>query len=98
MAVRGSLRTCVNLCLAFCFEFAIKQYSQVSFLHAEVAPFGGDVSWFKSGISFASDQEYVMASLVLVHFATSNGSEGSLMDLMNKTVEISPGNTGQDGI
>jgi hypothetical protein len=38
-----------------------------------------------------------MASLALVHHATSTGSESSLMDLMNKIVEISPGYRGQDG-
>ena len=57
----------------------------------------GDVSWFESGTSFAWDQEYIMAALALVHHATSTGSESSLMELMNKIVEISPGYTGQDG-
>jgi len=38
-----------------------------------------------------------MASLALVHYATSTGSESSLMELMNKIVDISPGYTGEDG-
>ena len=43
----------------------------------------GDVSWFESGISVAWEQEYIMASLALVHHATSTGSEGDLRYLMS---------------
>ncbi len=64
---------------------------------ARISTQNDDVSWFESGTSFARDQEYIMASLALVHYATSNCSESSLMDLMKKIVDISPGYTGQDG-
>lgn len=62
-----------------------------------MATLNDDVSWFESGTSFACDKEYIMASLALVHYATSTGSKSSPMGLMNKIVDISPGYTGQDG-
>jgi len=54
-----------------------------------------DVSWFVSGTSHASDQECIMASLALIHYASSTFSESSLKALMNKLVEISPDFTGR---
>ncbi len=63
-----------------------------------MATLNDDVSWFESGTSCACDQEeYIMASLALVHNATSTGSESSLMDLVKKIVDNPPGYSGQDG-
>ena len=62
-----------------------------------MATLNDDVSWFESGTSCACDQEYIMASLALVHNATSTGSESSLMELVKKIVDNPPGYTGQDG-
>jgi len=64
---------------------------------ARISTLNGDGSWFESGISFAWDKEYIMASLALVHYAKSTGSESSLLELTKKNVDISPGYTGQNG-
>ena len=49
-----------------------------------------EASWFVSGTSYASNQEYIMASLALIHYAASTCSKSSLKELMNKLVDISP--------
>lgn len=60
-----------------------------------VSAIESDVSWFVSGTSYAPDQEYIMASLALIHYATSTFSESSLKELMFKLVGISPDFTGR---
>jgi hypothetical protein len=37
-----------------------------------------------------------MASLALIHNATSTGSESSLMEIMRTIIDMTPGFTGQD--
>jgi hypothetical protein len=69
----------------------------VSFIGAGFGPVIGHVSWFESDTSFAWDQEYITASLTLVHHATSTGSESSLLELRIIIVDISPGFMCQDG-
>jgi len=54
-----------------------------------------DVMWFVSGTSYASEQEYIVASLALIHNVASTCSESSLKELMNKLVNISPDFTGR---